>query len=196
MKNLGLTVLVMLSIGLGIWLGLQSGSSSIQTADKGYPDLGGDFTLQSDQGEVSLSDFKGKVVPIYFGFTHCPDVCITSLSKIAQAIKALPEGQRTEIQPLFITLDPERDDAQKSAEYARYFHPSMIGLSGSPQEINDIAKRYFVAYEKVQAEDSAMGYTIDHSSIIYLVGRDGVVKTLVHHADTAEALVQYLKDAL
>lgn len=191
MKNVAMALFAIASIAVGVWFGLQSNFGH-KPAQQGYADLGGDFTLQSDQGEISLHDFKGKVVPIYFGFTSCPDVCITSLTKMAQAIKTLPKEQQEQIQPIFITVDPERDSVEKVGEYVRYYHPNMLGLTGTSEQIAKVAKQYLVIYEKVQMEDSKMGYTMDHSSIIYLVGKDGLLKTLVHHADTTEALVEYL----
>ena len=194
MKQLPIIVIAILSIAVGVWLGQQD--SEPQTAQSGFEHLGGDFTLQSDKGPVSLSDFKGKVVPIYFGYTHCPDVCITSLNKMTAALSSMSEAERAELQPIFISVDPERDDATTVGEYARYFNPAIIGLTATPDTIAEVAKRYLVIYEKVAIEGSAMDYAVDHSSIIYVVGRDGQIKSLVHHADTAEALVDYLREAL
>ena len=198
MKNpkqiLTLGLLAVVSIGIGLWAGMQG--SQRQQQNPGYADLGGDFTLTSDHGPVSLQDFRGKVVPIYFGFTHCPDVCITSLSGIAAGLKLLSDEERGQVQPLFITVDPERDDPARVGEYARYFHPSFIGLTGSPEEVSKVAKRHFVIFEKVPLEDSDMGYTMDHSSIVYVVGRDGVIRSLIRHGETPEAIAQALRAAL
>lgn len=181
------------AIGIGLWAGLQT---SQQEPVKGYPDLGGDFTLTSDKGPVSLADLRGKVVPIYFGFTFCPDVCITSLSAMAAGLKQLSEAEQAEVQALFITIDPERDDPARVGEYARYFHPSFVGLTGSLDEITEVAKRHFVIFEKVPLDDSEMGYTMDHSSIVYVVGRDGVIKSLIHHGEKPEAIANALREAL
>ncbi|MCB1773361.1 MAG: SCO family protein [Gammaproteobacteria bacterium] len=188
-----LGVLAILSIGIGLWAGMQTGSND---KVEGYPDLGGDFTLLSDKGPVSLQDLRGKVVPIYFGFTHCPDVCITSLSAIAAGLKQLDDSERAQIQPLFISIDPERDDPARVGEYARYFHPSMIGLSGSLEEVTKVAKAHFVIFEKVPLDNSDMGYTMDHSSIVYVVGKDGVIKTLIHHGESPDNIAKALRDAL
>jgi protein SCO1/2 len=197
MKNtrqiLILGLLGAVAIGIGLWAGLQT---SQQAPVKGYPDLGGDFTLTSDKGPVSLTELRGKVVPIYFGFTFCPDVCITSLSAMAAGLKQLSEAEQAEVQPLFITIDPERDDPARVGEYARYFHPDFIGLTGSLDEITRVAKRHFVIFEKVPLDDSEMGYTMDHSSIIYVVGRDGVIKSLIHHGEKPEAIANALREAL
>lgn len=198
MKNLKqiliLGSLAAVSIGIGLWAGMQG--KDPQTNKPGYADLGGEFTLMSDKGPVSLKDFRGKVVPIYFGFTHCPDVCITSLSAIAAGLKLLSDEERAQIQPVFISIDPERDDPDRVGEYARYFDPGFVGLSGSLDEVTRIAKAHFVIFEKVPLEDSNMGYTMDHSSIIYVVGRDGVIRSLIHHGETPEGIAKVLREAL
>lgn len=196
MKQLSLVLLAVASIAVGVWFGLQGSGPSQQNPKNQYAHLGGDFTLQGAQGPVSLHDFKGKVVAIYFGYTRCPDVCITSLSKMAQALKTMGEEERAQIQPIFISVDPERDTPEIADKYAKYFYPGAIGLSGTPEQIAEVAKRYLVIYEKVPMKDSAMGYSMDHSSIIYVVGRDGKISALVHHADTAGALAKYLREAL
>lgn len=186
-------VLAVVSIGMGLWAGMQ-GSAKSKVA--GYPDLGGDFTLMSDKGPFSLSDLRGKVVPIYFGFTHCPDVCITSLSAIAAGMRELTDEERAQVQPVFISVDPERDDPAKAGEYARYFHPDMIGLSGSLEDVTRVAKAHLVIFEKVPLDDSNMGYTIDHSSIVYVVGKDGVIKKLIHHGESPANIAQALREVI
>lgn len=196
MKNLKQTLILGLlaavSIGIGLWAGMQNEPKE----SAGYPDLGGDFTLTSDKGPVRLEDLRGKVVPIYFGFTHCPDVCITSLSAIAAALDNLTDEERSQIQPLFISIDPERDDPERVGVYARYFDASIIGLTGSLEEVTKVAKSHFVIFEKVPLEDSNIGYTMDHSSIFYVVGRDGVIRSLIHHGQTPEEIAKVLREAL
>jgi protein SCO1/2 len=188
-----LGLLAAVSIGIGLWAGMQG---TQQEKPQGYPDLGGDFTLTSDGGQVSLEDFRGKIVPIYFGFTHCPDVCITSLSSIAAGLETMTEEERSQIQPLFISIDPERDDPARVGEYARFFYPGMIGLTGSLEDVTKVAKSHFVIFEKVPLEDSDMGYTMDHSSIFYVVGRDGVIRSLIQHGETPEQIATVLREAL
>lgn len=188
-----LGLLAVVSIGIGLWAGMKGQS---EAPVQGYPDLGGDFTLQSDQGPIALKDFRGKVVPIYFGFTHCPDVCITSLSSIAAGLNELTDEERAQIQPLFISIDPERDDPERVGEYARYFYPGMIGLTGTLEDITKVAKAYFVIFEKVPLDDSELGYTMDHSSIVYVVGKDGVVKSMIHHGEKPSVIAQTLRQAL
>jgi protein SCO1/2 len=197
MKNLKqiliLGLLAAVSIGVGLWAGMQGNTRPQAT---GFADLGGDFTLVSDQGPVSLQDLRGKVVPIYFGFTHCPDICITSLGNIAAGLEQLSDAERAQVQPLFISVDPERDDPARVGEYARYFHPSFIGLSGTLEQVTEVAKSHFVIFEKVPLEDSDMGYTMDHSSIIYVVGKDGVIKSLIHHGEAPDEIAKVLRETL
>ena len=194
MKNLSLALIAVAAIAIGVFFGLKTNKPTGN--EDMYAHLGGDFTLQSDKGPVSLSDFRGKVVPVYFGYTHCPDVCITSLNKVTAALNELSAEQRAEVQPIFISVDPERDTPQKSGDYARYFHPQILGLSGTLEETAELAKRYLVIYEKVEMEGSSMDYAVDHSSIVYVVGRDGKIHSLVHHSDNAEVLLKHLQEAL
>ncbi len=184
--------LALVSTGLGVWLGQQASTP----APTGYPDLGGDFSLQSAAGPVSLTDYRGQVVAIYFGYTHCPDICPTSLAALAQAIGQLDPAQQAEVQGIFITVDPERDTPERATAYGQAFHPRITGVSGTPEAIAEVAKRYFVLHEKVPLEDSAMGYAVDHSSIMYLLDRRGVVQHLVRHSDAPGELAQHLKDLL
>lgn len=196
MKNLKQTLILGLLAAVSISIGLWAGMQREPKESAGYPDLGGDFTLTSDKGPVRLEDLRGKVVPIYFGFTHCPDVCITSLSAIAAALDMLTDEERSQIQPLFISIDPERDDPERVGVYARYFDASIIGLTGSLEEVTKVAKSHFVIFEKVPLEDSNIGYTMDHSSIFYVVGRDGVIRSLIHHGQTPEEIAKVLREAL
>jgi cytochrome oxidase Cu insertion factor (SCO1/SenC/PrrC family) len=133
--------------------------------------VGGAFTLTDQNGRPrSDADFGGKLMIVYFGYTHCPDVCPSDLMAITQALEAL--GPAAEgVQPVFITIDPERD-TKGLAEYVSAFHPSLIGLTGSPQEIRRVANAYKAFYVKVQDERSG-DYSIDHAGVIYLIGRNG-----------------------
>lgn len=155
--------------------------------DKQASQLGGNFTLQSASGPVSLSDFRGKVVIIYFGYTFCPDVCPTSLALLTLALNELNETELQQVQPIFISVDPERDTVAKLKTYVESFHPSLIGLTDTPLTIASVAQDYGVMYMKVKTPNSAMGYTVDHSSFYYLVGRDGMLKrSILHGTDPAE----------
>ena len=137
----------------------------------GRGEVGGSFTLVDQNGKArSDSEFRGKLMIVYFGYTFCPDVCPTDLMAITQALDALgPEAAG--VQPIFITIDPERD-TKAMREYMSAFHDSFIGLTGVPDEIRKVANSYKAWYAKV--EDPKTGvYSIDHAGVIYLMGRDG-----------------------
>jgi protein SCO1/2 len=167
-----------------------------EQASAGITSIGGDFTLQSSKGPISLRDFKGKVVPLYFGFASCPDVCPTSLGLLASAIRQLPAEQQQQIQPVFISVDPGRDTPEILEAYANAFYPGMLGLTDKKETIDDVTWKYRALYKIVPMEDSAMGYTVDHSSIIYVIGRNGVIQSLAQHGTTPAELVEKLKHAL
>jgi protein SCO1/2 len=149
--------------------------------------LGGPFTLLDQTGRtVTEGDFAGRPMLLYFGFTYCPDVCPTELGTIAAAIDAMgPLGDR--VTPVFVTIDPERDTPAAMADYVARFHPRMVGLTGSAEQIAQAARAYRVYYAKVRPRDST-DYLMDHSSFIYFVGPDGRVRSLFRPETTPEAI--------
>ena len=166
-------------------------------AQGGIPSIGGDWTLQSAHGPVSLSgDLRGKVVALYFGFASCPDVCPVDLNVLANAIRRLPADAQTHVQGVFVSLDPERDDPRKLSRYAQAFHPGMLGLTADIGTIKDVAWNYRAIFKKVPLPDSALGYTIDHSAITYIIGKNGVVQSLARHGDTADEIAEKIMRAL
>ena len=133
--------------------------------------VGGPFTLTDQTGRTrSESEFRGELMVVYFGYTYCPDVCPADLMAISRALDEL--GPAAEgIQPVFITVDPERD-TKALANYVAAFHPSLVGLTGSPEEIRRVANSYKAFYVKVPDERSGE-YSIDHAGVIYLMDRNG-----------------------
>jgi protein SCO1/2 len=137
--------------------------------------LGGEFQLDSTEGErLSLADLKGQVVLLNFGYTGCPDVCPTALARMRDVLDLLGE-QRASVQPLFVTLDPEVDTVDRIGPYLDFFDPAFIGLTGSTLEVAQAAQGYKVYYER-QPLASTAGYTISHSSHIYLIDAAGQVR--------------------
>ncbi|XP_020539968.1 protein SCO1 homolog 1, mitochondrial isoform X2 [Jatropha curcas] len=133
--------------------------------------IGGPFNLINHDGKnVTEKDFMGKWTLIYFGFTHCPDICPDELQKLAAAVDKIKEKAGFEIVPLFISVDPERDTVEQVREYVKEFHPKLIGLTGDPDEIRKAARAYRVYYMKTAEEDS--DYLVDHSIVMYLMGPD------------------------
>ena len=183
---------------LAVFVGptLLSAPTTTTTRAQGEALVGGDFTLLGVGGkEVRASDFKGRYMLVYFGFTHCPDICPTTLLTMQNALNDLGEDA-TKIVPIFITLDPERDDAETVANYVQNFSHSLIGLTGTPEQIRAVADMYKVYYSKVEDKNSAMGYMVDHSSFIYLMDKEG--KYLAHFAHTLpeQTLVTKLREAI
>ena len=149
--------------------------------------LGGNFSLNSASGPVSLSDFAGKGVIIMFGYASCPDVCPSGLANVAAALNRLSASKQAQLQPLFISVDPDRDTPDRLEEYSRYFHPSLRGLTGSKNEIDAVVEAYGGFYQKVSTPDSKMGYSVDHSARIYLIKRNGELsQRLFHNSPVAE----------
>ncbi|MBF0265250.1 MAG: SCO family protein [Gammaproteobacteria bacterium] len=159
-----------------------------------YPNVkGGGFTLNSNKGKVSLSDFKGKVVLVYFGYTWCPDVCPTNLSLMANALSQLNAKELNNVQGIFISVDPGRDTLEKLETYSQYFHPNIIGLTASNKEISDIAKKFGVSYRIVKQEKSATEYVVDHSSVTYIVGKDNQLVEILPHATDSETILSKIR---
>lgn len=154
-----------------------------------------DFSLTQNNQTLHLKDFRGKLVLLYFGYASCPDVCPTSLALLSSALKALSPEETAQIQPIFISVDPARDHGTKLMDYARYFYPSFIGTTGTEQEIQHAAMQYGAFYSKVSSH-SALGYTVDHSSNSYLIGKDGQLLTTFQHDVTKTEVVAGLRAAL
>lgn len=149
-----------------------------------------DFHLSEPNGKMRrLSDFKGKVVVLFFGYTHCPEICPTTLADLAQVMRLLDKDAE-KVQVLFVTLDPERDTPKLLAEYVPSFHPSFLGLYGDAQTTAQVAKTFGVNYEKQIAKGS---YTLDHSDGAYLIGTNGKPVLLSPYNQRAELLVQDIK---
>jgi cytochrome oxidase Cu insertion factor (SCO1/SenC/PrrC family) len=164
-------------------------------AEEALP-FGGPFDLAAKGGRrVTDTDLRGRTLLVLFGFTHCPDICPTSLLTIAQALKQLgPLAAR--VQTVFITLDPERDTADVLADYVGSFDPGFLGLSGTEAEIAAVAKLYRVLRLKVRTGADPAGYTIDHGTLTYVVNPDGKVVSLIPHGADAAKIAAVLRPRL
>lgn len=155
-------------------------------------DYGAALRLPDADGKLrTMKDFEGKVVAVFFGFTHCPDVCPTSLALLADVIKRLgPDGER--VQAVFVSVDPERDNPQQLGAYVKAFNPTFIGLAGTPEQTAEVAKAFKVFYQKVG--DVASGnYNIDHTAGTYLFDPQGRTRLFVRHGETPERLMADIK---
>lgn len=155
------------------------------------PEPMGSFSLSSEDGTpISDADYKGKILVLYFGFTHCPEICPTDLNNISVALGDL---DAEEVAAVFITIDPERDTVARLSEYLANFHPNLRGATGSVEEIEAVKKAYAVYAKKVVMDDPMMaemmggGYMMDHTAYIYVLGRHGeYLKVLGHGAEPDE----------
>ncbi|EJU9971989.1 SCO family protein [Vibrio alginolyticus] len=127
---------------------------------------------------------------VYFGFTRCPDVCPTSLAMLAGALNQIDDAQKAQLRPMFISLDPERDEADASAKYAHYFHPMIEGLSATLDVTTPLAHNYGVIFRKTELEGSELKYTLDHSSYFYFLKPDGTLITKVPHTLSPAPIVE------
>ncbi len=152
----------------------------------------GDFTVTTPDGIFSLKDYRGKVVLVYFGYTFCPDVCPTSLAALGQAFAALSAEELARVKGVFVSVDPERDTLEILRVYAPFFHPNIVGATGTPEQLADIARRYGVSYMK-QKPINGRPYTVDHSSFTYLIGPDGKLAVTLPHGSSPEDLVAAIR---
>jgi protein SCO1/2 len=160
---IGLLVAVLI-FGTGAFVWLSGGSATL---------VGGPFTLEDGNGkQVTDRDYRGKYMLVYFGYTFCPDVCPTTLNEVADALDHLGP-KASALQPIFITVDPKRDTPAVVKQYAAAFSPRLIGLTGTPEEIAKVAKEYRVYYAEHRTGPGPNDYSMDHSSILYLMGPDG-----------------------
>ncbi|MCG6896372.1 MAG: SCO family protein [Thiocapsa sp.] len=194
-RKLLITVILILA-GLLAWLLFYWDPAAVETGPAGSdhqrlelaaPPAGGDFVLDSTSGPLDLADLRGRVVLIYFGYTWCPDICPTNLVLIANALRMLTPEEQERVQVLFVSVDPERDSTRRVAEYSGYFHPRILGLTGTPERIAEVARLYGAAYRRTELPDSALGYVVDHSAYSYVVDPKGrLVRTLDHATPSAE----------
>ncbi len=155
-----------------------SGGGTAITGDMAGVPIGGPFTLVNHEGEtVTQADYADKHKLIYFGFTYCPAICPTELQKISEAYAQLPTEIQEQLHLLFISVDPERDTVPVMAEYVSLFHPALVGLTGSVDQVEAAKQEYRVYAAKFQ-DETMSDYTVDHSSFIYLMSPDDTLRSI------------------
>lgn len=155
-----------------------------------------DVTLYGEKNQaVNIFDTSDdRIRVVYFGFTRCPDVCPTSLAMLAGALNQIDDETKKQLRPMFVSLDPERDDAESSATYAHYFHAMIEGLSGPLDITTSLANRYGVIFRKTELPNSELKYTLDHSSYFYFLKPDGTLITKVPHTQNPAPIVEAIKE--
>ncbi len=162
-RSLAIGLALAALIASGVWIAMPPARNATSL-------IGGPFTLQTGDGKtLTDADMKGHPFLVYFGYTHCPDVCPTTLAQISDALRKMPDKP---IRALFVTVDPARDTPASMADYVSSFDSRIVGLSGSPEQIAAVEKTYRVYARKGEAEANG-GYSMDHSSIVYLMDAKG-----------------------
>ena len=182
-------VALLIAVPALVFVGNKYYGGSGGSAPTARPAVGGPFTLVDTEGRaVTDADFRGRLMLVFFGFTYCPDVCPTALTSIAQALDRLG-ADADKVAAVFITVDPERDTPEQLKEYVRHFHPRLVGLTGTPEQVAAAAKAYRVYYAKAKVQGApGDDYTMDHTTITYLMGRDGKFLAHFSHGTEPEAL--------
>jgi protein SCO1 len=179
-------------IGAGILI-LNTDMQNNRVTTSGKALVGGPFELVGKDGKtVSDKDFRGRHMLVFFGFTHCPDICPAELQVMSAALDGLGKDA-DKVVPIFITLDPERDTPEAVTAYVENFGPNFVGLSGSPEAIAKAAKAYRVTYQKFQDESTGDNYSIDHSALLYLMGPDGEYITHIPYGTPADKMTESLR---
>lgn len=197
----GAALAAVLSFGAPGWLASAEENATPSAAELmdalmwNHGPIGGPFDLIDQNGRRRTdAEFRGKLLILYFGYTHCPDVCPTDLIAISSAIRLLGAAGNN-VQPIFITVDPQRDTVEHLRGYVSTFHPRLIGLTGSEHDIRTLALAYKVYYAKVAAEHGEP-YAIDHTGFIYLVGGDGKYLGFFPPGTPPERMVEVIQQHL
>jgi protein SCO1 len=160
--------------------------------------IGGPFELVDQNGKtVTDADFRGRYMLIYFGYTYCPDICPTTLLRNTEALESLG-GKKDLIQPIMISVDPERDTPEHLKDYVQLFDPRLVALTGSPEQVAAAARAYRVYYAKAKepGADASADYLMDHSGFTYLMGPNGNFVAFFRHDMTPDAMAARLRAAL
>ncbi|MFN5079224.1 MAG: SCO family protein [Burkholderiales bacterium] len=174
--------------------GCTPSTPTFQNTDITGADFGKNFTLTDHTGKTrSLSDYQGKVVLIFFGFTQCPDVCPTTLAELSEVMKKLGSGA-DRVQVLFITVDPERDTQTVLGQYVPAFDPRFVGLTGSVEQIAAVAKDFKAFYQKVPTPNGS--YTVDHFSGMYAFDATGRIRLFIRYRAPMDSVVADVKTLL
>lgn len=197
--RIGLVLTLAMLAALAGFLGYRLGepNSTAQVAEEGPVPLGGPFTLIDSTGkQVTNRELLGRYALIYFGYIYCPDICPTALASMARGLDLLESVKPAAaqmVQPVFITIDPERDRPEAVGQYVEAFHPRLLGLTGSPEQVAAAAKGYRVFYQKVNPETSSE-YLMDHASNLFLMDPTGRFVTHFPHNATPDRISERLEE--
>jgi len=179
-------------IGVGAMI-LNTDMHENRVVTSGKALIGGPFELVGKDGNtVTDKDFRGRYMLVFFGFTHCPDICPAELQVMSAALDDHGADAKRVV-PVFITVDPERDTPDVVSAYVKNFGPNFVGLTGSPEQIAKVAKEYRVTYQKFQDESTGDNYSVDHSALVYLMGPDGEFVTHIPYGTPPDKMAETLR---
>ncbi|MEJ2516529.1 MAG: SCO family protein [Methyloceanibacter sp.] len=180
-------------IGVGALMLNQESPNKNRVITSGQALIGGPFELVGKDGKtVTDKDFRGRYMLVFFGFTHCPDICPAELQVMSAALDDLGD-KADQVVPVFITVDPERDTPELVTAYVENFGPNFVGLTGSLEAVDKAAKAYRVTYQKFQEEGAGDNYSVDHSALVYLMGPDGKFVTHFPYGTSPEKMADTLR---
>ncbi|MEK9946752.1 MAG: SCO family protein [Alphaproteobacteria bacterium] len=191
--------ILILAAGLAVIVGLGLGfliPVSKPDLEVSQSIIGGPFEMVNHLGEtVTQESFKGRHMLVYFGYTFCPDVCPTELQSMTVALNDMGE-EADAITPVFVTIDPARDDVAAVRDYIGFFHPRLVGLTGTPEQVEAMTDAFGVFYARARDTGETTDYLMDHSSLIFLMDEDGRYVTHIRANTSPEAMARQLRDAL
>lgn len=152
-----------------------------------------DFTLRSADGDVALHDFQGQAILLFFGYTHCPDICPATMNHVAAALRLLTPAELARVQPLFITIDPARDSVAHLKEYVSFFHPKLLGLSGEMAQIERVVQSFDAQFFPDEASAGDENYLLNHTSALFLVDSNGAIVDRMSQYTTPEDIAMALR---
>ena len=188
-----LAAIVAVVVGLGLGFLIPVSKPDLEVSQS---IIGGPFEMVNHLGEtVTQETFKGRHMLVYFGYTFCPDVCPTELQSMTVALNDM--GKKADaITPVFVTIDPVRDDVAAVRDYIGFFHPRLVGLTGTPAQVKSITDAFGVFYARARDTGETSDYLMDHSSLIFLMDEEGRYVTHIRTGTSPEVMARQLSDAL
>lgn len=187
-----LSLAAFIIVSLLVYALIGSGKGSIDGVGGEDGVLGGEFELQSYEGQVKLSDFQGKVVVLYFGFLSCPEVCPASMGMMSRTLSKLEEDAE-QVQSILISIDPKRDSYEQIAKFTEYFDSRILGVTGTVEQIDMVARDYGAHFEITESDTVDSEYAFRHSSRYYVIDRQGQLVDAMRHSTTANELAARIR---
>lgn len=195
-RLLSLLILLLLAVAVAaIFMQKKPEAENAKIISASDAPQGGDFTLTSAEGPVSLHDYRGKLVLLYFGYTYCPDICPTNLGNLSLAYRRLPPEIQKKVKILFVSVDTDRDTPAKLQQYSDYYQANITGLTGTREQIDQVVKQYGAIY-RIHKEGNNPNYSVDHSAFTYVISPEGKLLTQLPHATSPDQFIDTITQYL